>query len=592
MLIAGGNLFGKVGAGFQIHQQDLAEFISGEVSDQLRILVDLKSHIRQCLLGFAVILQNPQAGLFLIDDGDAGGFASRDGSGENRIILQVSGRAGRFHNTIGTGLDLIEDGHASGVGLSGVFHAGLNVFDLNDCAGKAHAGVGVLIDPQGAVRLVCKGNCGLLAVFHSNILRGIAAEQMVLRCNTLVDGIGADQIHRNCDLALGISREGADGSAFRINNLEHCASQRDFGACLQLDDLQAGLVGRLVFVSAAIIAVIGKTQRHCRVGIAHIVLQVAIFIHFRTYCVVDAVVIDIAAVRELHAAALAGDGADRIDHLEFSRIPVSGAGSGDLGDLLIVQVYDLRTCGHSGGVGKGHADVVVAHPCFRGEGEDLLHILLAIDRYGIGLRAIRLRSQSGLKNLRPCGASTIDVLGRCQDLIGTLKLHTGQRGVDLEIVDVPMAQQIAPERHLGRVIALVLILKAQLAKAPSGVAVGDDAHYLGIAADFLREVLDTLALGNRLRHTLGVRVDTIRRNLLRIAVAVNIVVVGVDQLTHSAIDGQIAQRIATVIDVHLTQSFLLGTRCESGSGEHSEHHDNCEQHTHDSFFHDFGTSML
>ena len=76
-----------------------------------------------------------------------------------------------------------------------------------------------------------------------------------------------------------------------------------------------------------------------------------------------------------------------IDHFEFTGIPVSGAGSSDLGDLLIVQVYDLRTCRHSRGVGKGHADVVVAHPCFRGEGEDLLHILLAIDRYRIGLRS-------------------------------------------------------------------------------------------------------------------------------------------------------------------------------------------------------------
>ena len=155
-----------------------------------------------------------------------------------------------------------------------------------------------------------------------------------------------------------------------------------------------------------------------------------------------------------------------------------------------------------------------------------------------------------------------------------------------------MAQQIAPERHLGRVIALVLILKAQLAKAPSGVAVGDDADNFGIAADLFGEVLDAFALCHRLGHTLGIGVDTIRGDLFHLAIAVNVVVVGVDQLAHSAVDRQIAQRIATVIDVHLAQSFLLRTRCESGSGEHSEHHDNCEQHTHDSFFHDFGTSML
>ena len=459
------------------------------------------------------------------------------------------------------------------------------MFDLNYCAGKAHAGVGVLIDPQSAVRLILKSHRGLLAVFHPNILRGIAAKQMVLRCNTLVDGIGADQIHRDCDLALGIGREGADGSALRINDLEHCACQRDFGARLQLDDFQAGLVGRLVFVRTAIIAVVRQAQGDCRVRIAHVVLQVAILIHFRTYRVVDAVVIDIAAVRELHAAALAGNGADRIDHLELAGIPVSGAGSGDLGDLLIVHIHDLRPCRHSGGIGKGHADVVVAHPCLRGEGEDLLHILLAIDRYRIGLRAIRLRSQSGLKNLRPCGASTIDVLGGSQDLIGTLKLHTGQGRVDLEIIDVPMAQQITPECHLGRIIALVLILKAQLTKAPGGVAVSDNAHHLGIAADLLGEVLDALALRHRLRHTLGIGIDAVRGNFLGIAVAVNIVVVGIDQLPHSAVDGQIAQRVATVIDVHLTQSFLHRAGSRGDTGEHTKQHDNREEHGYYSFFH-------
>ena len=46
VLVAGGDLLGKVGAGFQIHQQNLAEFISGEGANQLRILVDLKSHTR------------------------------------------------------------------------------------------------------------------------------------------------------------------------------------------------------------------------------------------------------------------------------------------------------------------------------------------------------------------------------------------------------------------------------------------------------------------------------------------------------------------------------------------------------------------
>ena len=149
-----------------------------------------------------------------------------------------------------------------------------------------------------------------------------------------------------------------------------------------------------------------------------------------------------------------------------------------------------------------------------------------------------------------------------------------------------MTEQIAPKSHLGRIIRLILVLKFQFTQSAMGITVGDDAHDLGVATDLFGEVFDALALRDGLGYALGVGIDAIRRDLLGVAVAVNIVVVGIDQLSHSAIDRQIAQPLTAVIDVNFAQSLFDGIRREGRAGEHSEHHDNGEQHTHNSFFHD------
>ena len=53
------------------------------------------------------------------------------------------------------------------------------------------------------------------------------------------------------------------------------------------------------------------------------------------------------------------------------------------------------------------------------------------------------------------------------------------------------------------------------------------------------EVLDALTGSNSLRYTLDIGVDAVRRDFFRLTVAIHIVVVGIDQLTHSAVDRQV-----------------------------------------------------
>ena len=120
-----------------------------------------------------------------------------------------------------------------------------------------------------------------------------------------------------------------------------------------------------------------------------------------------------------------------------------------------------------------------------------------------------------------------------------------------------------------------------------GIAVCDDAHDLGIAADLLSHVLDALTFGHGLGNTHGVGIHAIGRDLLGIAVAVHIVVIGVDQGADPAVDGQVTQLLATVIDVHFAERFFDRVSSGGDAGEHSQQHDDREKHRKDSLFHFF-----
>ena len=96
------------------------------------------------------------------------------------------------------------------------------------------------------------------------------------------------------------------------------------------------------------------------------------------------------------------------------------------------------------------------------DGEHLLLVLLPVHRDGIGGIAVGGSGNTGRVDLVPRRAAHIDVLGGGKDSPRPLKLRTGQVGIDLQVVDVPVGEQVTPQRHLGRIVGVVLVLQLQL----------------------------------------------------------------------------------------------------------------------------------
>ena len=116
---------------------------------------------------------------------------------------------------------------------------------------------------------------------------------------------------------------------------------------------------------------------------------------------------------------------------------------------------------------------------------------------------------------------------------------------------------VAPQSHFGRIIGMVLILKTQLTQAAVGVATGDNACDLGIGRLFIGQILNAFTLSYGLRHTLVIGVHTVGRNFLNGTAGGNMVIVGIDLLPDSSVDRQIRHLDAAVVDVDLTERFLL-----------------------------------
>ena len=95
------------------------------------------------------------------------------------------------------------------------------------------------------------------------------------------------------------------------------------------------------------------------------------------------------------------------------------------------------------------------------DGEYLLLVLLPVRRDGIGGVAVGGSGNTGRVYLVPRRAAHIDVLGGGENSLRPLKLRTGQVGIDLQVVDVPVGEQVAPQRHLGRIVGVVLVLQLQ-----------------------------------------------------------------------------------------------------------------------------------
>ena len=89
-----------------------------------------------------------------------------------------------------------------------------------------------------------------------------------------------------------------------------------------------------------------------------------------------------------------------------------------------------------------------------------------------------------------------------------------------------------------------------------GVTVGDNTHHLGVTGAFLRKILDTLAGFYLLGNAFDIRIHAISRNFSGSSIVALIHEIGIILFLDSAVDGQIAQLISAVINVHLAQCGL------------------------------------
>ena len=408
-IAAGIHLHGTVGSGSDIRQQNLAELIRAELAQGNTVPPDFKGDIGHGYHILAVVLDDPQSGQLLIHQSKGRGFAGGNGGSIGGIVLQPAGGGGDFFDLIGTGLDVVEDGIAREVGFGGIDCAAFNVLDLYHGSGQVRAGVGQLFDAKGAVRFIPEGDLRHFAVLHLDILCGSIAEQMIQRGDTLIDGVVARKGQRNGNGAVRARAEGANGSSIRAYHLKNRAAQRGVRTCLQLGDLQAG-VRQLHINIIPIVAICGQAHGNGGVGVAHIILELAVFVLFRANSVEHSVFINIGGKGQLDAAGLTGHRRSRVQNFELARIAVAGAGGGNGGNILVLHVHDPRSFRHGGRVGEGHTNRVVAHPGVGMEGKYLLLILLAAHGDGIGGIPVGRSSHAGRQDFAPGRAARIDVL--------------------------------------------------------------------------------------------------------------------------------------------------------------------------------------
>ena len=464
------------------------------------------------------------------------------------IILQPANRGGLLHNLVCAGFDLLKDGAAIEVGFSRVGDAAFNVLDGDNGTGQLHACVGVFLDAEIAVRLVFKGNLCHFAILYGDILRGIFTQQEELGRFTLNDRVIAGNGQGDVDLAVVVGDKGSQSIAAGGDDLKQRSTQRNGGACLILYDPQTGFhfFHRLV----AVVAVGRQADRGRRVRIAKIILQRAILVCFCADSIVNRIFVDIGRKGQLHTATLACNSVSRIEHFELCSIALPGAGGGNCGNILVIHIHDAGALRYFIGIGKGYGNVIITHPCLAVDGEHLLFVLTAINGYGIGFIAVRGCGQLGSLYGAPCGAALIDVLCGSKDFLRPFHLHAGQGGIDLQIGNVPVRKQVAPKSHFRGIVGVVLILQLQLAQTAVRVAVCNDTHDLGIAGNFLGQIFNAFALLHALGDTLRVGVDAVGGDFFCLPLAVHIVVVSVDLLTDTSVDGQIGQPVAAIVNVH------------------------------------------
>ena len=276
------------------------------------------------------------------------------------------------------------------------------------------------------------------------------------------------------------------------------------------------------------------------VCISHILLEVAVFVRLGAGGVEDGVVVAYAGDLHLDAAVSLLHGLLGDQDSELSGKAVAGTlHTADLSTVISVLVNDPCAGGNGRRIGKLHMQPAAVHPGFAHHLIDLLHIPLAVNGNGIGVGLVGGGGQLGAEGLGPVHAGLVDVFRGLQHPLG--RRLVGAAGVDLQVIDAPVGQQVAPQRHLGGVVGFVLAVQPQLIQRHMGIAGGHNAQHLGICAFLVGQILNAGTGRDCLRDTRRVGVNTVGGNLAGRTVLRLVVVVGILLRPGGAVDGEIVQ---------------------------------------------------
>ena len=207
--------------------------------------------------------------------------------------------------------------------------------------------------------------------------------------------------------------------AGRKLHFKDSAFQRNVCASLDFDDLQPGF--RLIhLLSVTVGADCGHTHCASRVGIAHIVLQLAVFIGLHARGVKYCILIDIGAKSQLYGTTLTSHTIRRVKDLALSGVNAAVRGGCDGTDLVVIHIHNLCARGYGGRIGKRDLHRIVADPCSGLDRDHLLLIGNTIDGDGIRLLTVDLSRQRGRQIGCPSGAAGVDVLSGRKNLLRTL----------------------------------------------------------------------------------------------------------------------------------------------------------------------------
>ena len=296
------------------------------------------------------------------------------------------------------------------------------MLDLHGDAVERVPGVTQLLDPDGTIGRVPKGQGGNLVVLHIGVLGTFLRQKVILGRDLLSDGVMALKRQGDDDCPIRAGGERAHLAALRVIDGEYSALQGDLGALLQLHDLQRSLL-RVRLTAARVAAHCCQFHVPGIVQVADIILQIAVLVLFLADCVHGGILGNIRRQGELDAAALALDAVCGVQHFEFPAVAVPGPLRSDGGNVLIVLIHDAGPLGHRTGVCKGYGYIVVIHPCFAPDGEYLLFVLLAVHSDRVGSRFIRGGRHPGFQHIIVGGAPLVDILGRRQDAVADVQLR-------------------------------------------------------------------------------------------------------------------------------------------------------------------------